>query len=366
MTTKMTKQVMQQALKVLCGCLEHPGAADAIALIKAAIAAPEPVRGTDAQILKERELTCWAVEGAMATGFQAGEYPPDEAAWLRVFWNVGRRDAERGAEIAALKAEKLVGSNAGSNALRNDHPLAAGNCTHKVSMAQHCQDCVGSGAQEARARKLYTQPAPSDDLCACEACVPQGNFLSQENMRMILCATCGNKRCPHATDHRNACTGSNDVGQKGSSWESVKPLIAQPVEPVAWRVSFNSGQSWTIYEFDFKPVEGATVKPLYLAPNAAQPVEPATLPVNWAGLIHYPYCWDTAAYPELRDAIHECLAWSWCSTCKPEQPAPAAPYQVTDEDAKQVRKDWVMANGSTLNEDLRIALQSYEARKATA
>ena len=104
----MSKQVMQQALKVLRGCLEHPDAADAIASIEAAIAAPEPVRGTDAQILKERELTCWAVEGAMATGFQAGEYPPDEAAWLRVFWNVGRRDAERGAEIAALKAAQPV------------------------------------------------------------------------------------------------------------------------------------------------------------------------------------------------------------------------------------------------------------------
>ena len=29
------------------------------------------------------------------------------------------------------------------------------------------------------------------------------------------------------------------------------------------------------------------------------------------------HCWDTAAYPELRDAIHEALAWSGCSVCKP-------------------------------------------------
>ena len=48
-------------------------------------------------------------------------------------------------------------------------------------------------------------------------------------------------------------------------------------------------------------------------------VQVPDLPVNWAWLIHYPDCWDTAAYPTLRDAIHECLAWSGCSVCKPAQ-----------------------------------------------
>ena len=35
---------------------------------------------------------------------------------------------------------------------------------------------------------------------------------------MILCSLCGNKRCPHATDHRHECTGSNEPGQPGSSY----------------------------------------------------------------------------------------------------------------------------------------------------
>lgn len=34
--------------------------------------------------------------------------------------------------------------------------------------------------------------------------------------RMIVCETCGNKRCPHATDHEEDCTASNDTGQEGS------------------------------------------------------------------------------------------------------------------------------------------------------
>jgi len=53
--------------------------------------------------------------------------------------------------------------------------------------------------------------------CDCEACNP-----NDERTRMIVCAQCGNKRCPHATNHINACTNSNEPGQKGSSWESYK------------------------------------------------------------------------------------------------------------------------------------------------
>lgn len=36
--------------------------------------------------------------------------------------------------------------------------------------------------------------------------------------RMFLCPTCGNKRCPKATDHRQTCTGSNASGQPGSGY----------------------------------------------------------------------------------------------------------------------------------------------------
>ena len=34
----------------------------------------------------------------------------------------------------------------------------------------------------------------------------------------IVCPNCGNKRCPRATDHNLACTGSNDLGQPGSRY----------------------------------------------------------------------------------------------------------------------------------------------------
>ena len=46
-------------------------------------------------------------------------------------------------------------------------------------------------------------------------------------VRMKLCQTCGNKRCPKANNADLACTGSNEVGQPGSSWEHVKPFSAK-------------------------------------------------------------------------------------------------------------------------------------------
>ena len=38
---------------------------------------------------------------------------------------------------------------------------------------------------------------------------------------MILCPQCGNKRCPHSTDHNLACTNSNEPGQPGSRYSDT-------------------------------------------------------------------------------------------------------------------------------------------------
>jgi hypothetical protein len=66
-------------------------------------------------------------------------------------------------------------------------------------------------------------------LCSCFTCTkervekdpqPEGPLMLDSRMvRMFLCDTCGNKRCPHATDHEFKCTGSNEPGQKGSRYE---------------------------------------------------------------------------------------------------------------------------------------------------
>jgi hypothetical protein len=71
----------------------------------------------------------------------------------------------------------------------------------------------------------------SNDLigdCGCHKCL-EGKTepmtgLPITAMRMVVCSICGNKRCPHATDHNLACTGSNAPGQKGSIYAGVYPL----------------------------------------------------------------------------------------------------------------------------------------------
>lgn len=75
--------------------------------------------------------------------------------------------------------------------------------------------------------------------CQCHQCIKDGNLKIKGNDwplsvgMMILCPTCGNKRCPQANNHRNPCTNSNESGQQGSGYENCKPaasgiLLVQP------------------------------------------------------------------------------------------------------------------------------------------
>ena len=61
------------------------------------------------------------------------------------------------------------------------------------------------------------QPVAREPQCWCLTCRPM-RFEDPYSIRMALCPTCGNKRCPKANDHRNTCTGSNEPGQPGSAY----------------------------------------------------------------------------------------------------------------------------------------------------
>lgn len=58
-------------------------------------------------------------------------------------------------------------------------------------------------------------------LCGCWRCMSERN---ESRSRMILCPDCGNKRCPRASDHRLACTDSNEAGQPGSVFVKTPAL----------------------------------------------------------------------------------------------------------------------------------------------
>ncbi|MGD1826920.1 hypothetical protein A203_16590 [Chromobacterium violaceum] len=84
-------------------------------------------------------------------------------------------------------------------------------------------------------RLLSSTPATAEDssvdqpaaaFCECHAFQP----ITLDNMRMVLCPVCGNKRCPHANDHHNACTGSNEPGQIGSFYTAAPQPDQQLVQ----------------------------------------------------------------------------------------------------------------------------------------
>lgn len=88
------------------------------------------------------------------------------------------------------------------------------------------------GFNSCRAAMLAAAPQPQNAPqnipeiipdCWCRTCRP----VVLNDMRFVVCPDCGNKRCPRANDHRNACTGSNEPGQEGSAY----PDARQEVKP---------------------------------------------------------------------------------------------------------------------------------------
>lgn len=69
---------------------------------------------------------------------------------------------------------------------------------------------------------LQAEPVEEPVACECHRCIKEKDLRDPSGMlplnmsKMILCAECGNKRCPKASDHMLACTGSNEPGQSGS------------------------------------------------------------------------------------------------------------------------------------------------------
>ena len=59
--------------------------------------------------------------------------------------------------------------------------------------------------------------SPVTPDCWCRTCRP----VTMNDMRFVVCPECGNKRCPHANDHRYACSGSNAPCQEGSAYPAA-------------------------------------------------------------------------------------------------------------------------------------------------
>jgi hypothetical protein len=67
-----------------------------------------------------------------------------------------------------------------------------------------------------------------DDLkCNCRKCNVDTliNGIPYSLALMIVCRICGNKRCPHATNHELDCTNSNEPNQPGSVYGGINEAL---------------------------------------------------------------------------------------------------------------------------------------------
>lgn len=80
-----------------------------------------------------------------------------------------------------------------------------------IAAAPDFREIVNSSTNNCR------ENAETSTKCWCRTCRP----ITLTDMRFVVCPDCGNKRCPHANDHRNACTGSNEPGQEGSAYPAA-------------------------------------------------------------------------------------------------------------------------------------------------
>lgn len=118
--------------------------------------------------------------------------------------------------------------------------------------------------------------------------------------------------------------------------------VTQQAEPVAWMVNPHPAfQEWwdSLPEDEYDVSDFKKMRRAWnMAERAWHQVEPVA--DAWAKLLHYPDCWDTAAYPTVHEALDETLACYRCSVCKPEHQAPRK--LLTDHEIGQA---WSVADG---------------------
>ncbi|WP_239512760.1 hypothetical protein [Klebsiella pneumoniae] len=125
-------------------------------------------------------------------------------------------------ELLPQNAESLTGNSPTQSdccPAQNGVATAQSPIDHGYRPGCECSGCKAT----ARICADLSANSPANPGCWCRTCRP----VAINDMRFVVCPDCGNKRCPRANDHRNACTGSNEPGQEGSAY----PAAPQEVKP---------------------------------------------------------------------------------------------------------------------------------------
>lgn len=166
--------------------------------------------------------------------FCGGE-PEEDGGMFFEFYGHERQDYSIACKKCRAEVRCDVGEHEGADAPCSCHHDTRKICAEKWNR----RAAMLQGAENAESRcTIQTAPAldsspkiaesrcsnsPVIPDCSCRTCRP----VTMTDMRFVVCPDCGNKRCPHANDHRNACTGSNEPGQEGSAYPAAPQQEAQ-------------------------------------------------------------------------------------------------------------------------------------------
>ncbi|HGF8721737.1 hypothetical protein [Klebsiella pneumoniae] len=180
-----------------------------------AVAAIAEVKGWNACLAAMLQAEPVTTDNKLADDFDFDRF--NDVTWLECVASNPHMHSPTTSAIArvALELNKRIG--AGNSPAQSDCCPAQNVVSPAQSPIVHGYrpECECSGCKAtARICTEMAVNSPANPGCWCRTCRP----VDLNDMRFMVCPDCGNKRCPRANDHRNACTGSNEPGQEGSAY----------------------------------------------------------------------------------------------------------------------------------------------------
>lgn len=169
-------------------------------------------------------------------------------------------------------------------------------------------------------------------------------------------------------------TGDNLTYWMGCRIEELEQQLAErdaaPVAP-----QFETAADLAAWLDTLHETEGGAItnRKWEVAQIAIAAISPQTAP-SAAQALHYPQCWDTAAYPTLKSALHEVYASFHCSECNPQPHDSAAELyaalrnmhwndgKLAVVQAKDLKLGVQTYSGALLDEAIRATLQQKDSR----
>jgi hypothetical protein len=187
---------------------------------------------TSEQIQLERKLTCEAIDGAIAFGYQDTNAPPSDEHWLAPFWKIGRKQAE----LELLSASK-PSAMPGKEAVTREQIEAWAKLAGIPTMFEKHIEQLGDFAIFARMDYAASPAAPAQSNPWAECC-----SYCHAKRDPLICTECANRHAAPLQSGEpiyqewigSAWVDVDDVQYAGAQMDKRRIVYAtpQPSQPV--------------------------------------------------------------------------------------------------------------------------------------